>query len=214
MFYGEENAKRRGQSYSYDRYTSMPKAKEDPFAIHIDGGGKDGLCGGSELQGPYFNAEAESGYVRDRNAFAGEDKWAITSEDTMAVTARYRRGALLSYSLVAYAPWEGERLFVTSTEGQVEYFSRGTRHLIDVQSDEELARDQYAGEKYIRLQHMFEPPQDVDIPDAEGGHGCGDALLLRLIFRPDAKARRLRPGRHTHRSRLLSAHGCRRESFD
>lgn len=187
MFYGEANAKRRGQNYAYDRYTNTSEAKKDPFAIHIDGGDKDGLCGGSELQGLYFNAESESGYVRDRNVFAGEDKWPITAEDTMAVTARYRRGALLSYSLVAYAPWEGERLAVTGTEGQVEYFSRGQGHLIAGQSDEQLAQEQYAGEKYIRLQRMFQQAQEVEIPLAEGGHGGGDARLLRRVFRPDAE---------------------------
>ena len=47
--------------------------------------------------------------MRDRNVF-GEP---ITIDDTMTVTARYRNGVLLSYCLVAYAPWEGLRVAVT-----------------------------------------------------------------------------------------------------
>ncbi len=74
----------------------------------------------------------------------------------MTVSARYTRGTLLIYSLVAYCPWEGERLTVTGTEGQVEYFGRGSGHIIAGQSDEALAAEQYQGERYVRVQRMFE----------------------------------------------------------
>ena len=43
----------------------------------------------------YLRAEAEIGYVRDRNVFR-ED---ISIEDTMDVPVRYRSGMLLNYSL-------------------------------------------------------------------------------------------------------------------
>ncbi|MEM1097228.1 MAG: hypothetical protein AAGH92_00430, partial [Planctomycetota bacterium] len=56
-----------------------------------------------------------------------------------------------------------------------------------LQSDEQLAKDQYQGEKYIRLQRMFEEPQNIAIPKATGGHGGGDARLLQRIFIPDGE---------------------------
>jgi predicted dehydrogenase len=182
-FYGEKNAAARGQHYAYDRYTGHVTPKQDPFALVLEGEGP----GSVELKSLYRDAEADSGYIRDRNVFGGEDKWPITAEDTVAVTARYRRGAILSYSLVAYCPWEGERMTVTGDQGQVEYFTRGTGHIIAGQSDEELAKTQYPGERYIRLQRMFEAPQMVEIPEATGSHGGGDALILDRIFNPNSK---------------------------
>lgn len=174
-FYGEANARARGEARDFRRYADGHL--DDPFAVDITAGGMKGL---------YLDAEADSGYVRDRNVFGGESEWPITSEDTVAVTARYDSGAMLSYSLVAYCPWEGERLTITGTRGQVEYFGRGKGHLIAGQSDEELAAAQYEGERYIRLQPMFGPAEELAIPEAVGGHGGGDAGVLDRVFDPDA----------------------------
>jgi len=188
-FYGQRNAQARGESYGYDRYTGSDEAKDDPFALFLtepDQHKRGNKANKSALQGLYFDAEADSGYIRDRNVFAGEDKWPISAEDTMTVMARYSRGTLLSYSLIAYCPWEGERVTITGTKGQVEYFGRGKGHVIKGQSDEQLAAEQYEGEKYLRLQKMFEAPVMLEIPKAVGGHGGGDAGVLERIFNPDA----------------------------
>ncbi|MEM6551392.1 MAG: Gfo/Idh/MocA family oxidoreductase [Planctomycetota bacterium] len=178
-FYGRANAEQRGERYSYDRYTNQPEANGDPFAMTL--GEHNGTAA------LYLNAEAETGYLRDRNVFGGEEDAPITAEDTMVVTATFTRGAVLGYSLIAYSPWEGERLTITGTEGQVEYFGRGQGHVIKGQSDEELAAEQYQGEKYIRVQRMFEAPYEVEIPPAVGGHGGGDNRLLNRIFLPDTE---------------------------
>ncbi|MEZ6191829.1 MAG: Gfo/Idh/MocA family oxidoreductase [Phycisphaerales bacterium] len=174
-FYGRENARQRGKTYDYDRYTGVPQAKSDPFALMLDGNGSD-----ASLKGLYLDAEAETGYLRDRNVFGDN----ITIEDTMGVLARYRKGAVLNYSLLAYCPWEGERAIINGTEGQVELFSRGKGHIIRGQSDEELDKEQYVGESYVRLQRMFEPPRDIPVPEVKGGHGGADAGVLKQIFTP------------------------------
>ncbi len=185
-FYGQANARERGETHPYDRYTGEPAAKDDPFALQLDSGkGRDRYSEVRALQGLYLEAEADSGYVRDRNVFGGEQKWPITAEDTMAVTARYSRGAMMSYSLVAYCPWEGERLTVTGTEGQVEYFGRGAGHIIAGQSEAALAAAQSQEERYVRVQRMFEKSEDLEIPEAAGGHGGGDRKLLDRIFLPN-----------------------------
>ncbi len=189
-FYGQKNAEARGESYGYDRYTGHPEAKDDPFALFLtepDQHKRGDKADKSALEALYFDAEADSGYVRDRNVFAGEEKWPISAEDTMTVMARYSRGTLLSYSLIAYCPWEGERITITGTKGQVEYFGRGKGHVIKGQSDEELAAEQYEGERYLRLQQMFKPPVKLEIPKAVGGHGGGDSGVLDRIFNPEAK---------------------------
>lgn len=173
-FYGRANAEARGESYDYQRYTGNVTPEQDPFALAIS-------------EHPlYIPAEAESGYVRDRNVF-GDDP-PIDIYDTHAVMVRYRNGVILNYSLFAFCPWEGERLTINGTRGQVEYFSRNQGHIILGQSDAELAKEHYTGEKYIRLQKMFQPAVDVAIPEATGGHGGGDARILERIFHPNPPA--------------------------
>ena len=83
-FYGRENAAARGETYTYDRYTGEEAAANDPFAISLESD--------DTLKSLYLNAEADSGYLRDRNVFGDN----ITAEDTMSVTARYRNGIILS----------------------------------------------------------------------------------------------------------------------
>src|ERR671922_295933 len=83
--YSRANAEGRGESSRYPRYTGHADAKDDPFALFLDRS--------QTLRGLYLEAEAETGYIRDRNVF-GEP---ITLEDTMTVTARYRSAMLLSY---------------------------------------------------------------------------------------------------------------------
>jgi predicted dehydrogenase len=94
-FYGRANAEARGEHYPYVRYTGVPEAQRDPFALFLD---QD-----ASLRGLYLEAEAETGYLRDRNVF-GEP---ITIEDTLAVTARYRNGVLLSNCLAPIRPGKG-----------------------------------------------------------------------------------------------------------
>jgi predicted dehydrogenase len=118
-FYGRDAAAARGESYVYSRYTGQ--ADSDPFALNLERS--------PMLRGLYRDAEEESGYVRDRNVFGDN----ISIEDTMAVAARYRRGALLSYSLVAYSPWEGLRVAITGSKGRVELYERHRAHVIELE---------------------------------------------------------------------------------
>src|SRR5690606_1472806 len=103
-FYGAAAAASRGERYTYDRYLDQPAAAEDPFRFkweaHPD---QRELYTGA--------AERESGYIRDRNVFGSH----VDIEDTISLTVRYRNGVILSYSLIAYSPWEGFRAAVTGT---------------------------------------------------------------------------------------------------
>jgi predicted dehydrogenase len=170
-FYGRENAEARGQHYSYQRYTGQPEAANDLFALFLDQK--------EAFRGLYLNAEAETGYIRDRNVF-GEP---ITIEDTMAVTARYRNGVILSYCLVAYSPWEGLRVAITGDKGRIE--------LDVVETVNHLHGDEHANASTgsfktssIRVFPMFGQPYYAEIPPAEGGHGGADPVMLEQIFSP------------------------------
>lgn len=173
LFYGKDNAEARGESYSYQRYTGEPAAKNDPFALFLDEK--------AAFQGLYMDAEAETGYLRDQNVF-GEP---ITIEDTMAVTARYRNGVLLSYCLITYSPWEGLRVAITGTRGRVELeVVENVNHLLG--DDEVSASTTGFKATQLRVYPMFGTPYDVEIPVIEGGHGGGDPTMLEQIFSPHA----------------------------
>lgn len=177
QFYGKKNADTRGEYYSYQRYTGVPEAAHDPFALTLE---KNTM-----FRGLYLAAEAETGYLRDRNVF-GEP---ITIEDTLCVTARYRNGVLLSYCLVAYAPWEGLRVAITGTRGRIEMdIVENINHL---QGDGEARLNASNGpfkSARIRVYPMFGLPHDVEVPAGDGGHGGADPILLEQLFSPNPPA--------------------------
>lgn len=170
LFYGKANAEARGEHYPYARYTGEEAAKDDPFALRLDE--KEAYAG------LYLAAEAETGYIRDRNVF-GEP---ITAEDTMAVTARYANGALLSYCLVAYAPWEGLRIAVTGTRGRLEMDVTETVTHLKPDSASAAASKGAFKETRIRAFPMFGEGYEVEVPVAAGGHGGADPLMLDDLF--------------------------------
>ena len=175
QFYGKGNAAARGEHYNYERYTGVPEAAADPFALQ--------LTSKSALKALYLNAEAETGYLRDRNVF-GEP---IDIEDTMALTARYSNGALLSYCLVAYAPWEGLRISITGTKGRIEMdIEESVVHLLgDGQAD--ASKGPFKATQ-MRVFPMFGEPYEVDVPMSEGGHGGADPVMLEQLFDPNPPA--------------------------
>jgi predicted dehydrogenase len=174
-FYGHENALARGERYDYTRYTGVPEAEDDPFALF--------LTSKETLKGLYLDAEPETGYIRDRNVF-GEP---ITIEDTMAVIVRYRNGVTLSYCLIAYCPWEGLRVAITGTKGRIEMDIEETvTHLLgDGRVDASTGPFKQAR---IRVFPMFGEKYEVDVPVGEGGHGGADPVMLEQIFLPNPPA--------------------------
>jgi predicted dehydrogenase len=122
-----------------------------------------------EMRAIYFNVETYDGYYRDRCVFADE----IDIEDTMSLTARYRSGILLSYSLIAHSPYEGWRAALNGTGGRMELeeFHSGARAAEPSQQ--------------LRIFNRRNELVVYDIPKATGGHGGGDEQLLRRLFTTD-----------------------------
>jgi predicted dehydrogenase len=134
------------------------------------------------LRGLYLAAEEETGYLRDRNVF-GEP---ITIEDTMCAVVRYRNGALLSYSLIAYAPWEGLRVAVTGTKGRVEMdIVENINHLQGDGKAKESASKGAFKSATIRVFPMFGQAQEFSAEVSAGGHGGADPHLLEQLFSPN-----------------------------
>ena len=140
------------------------------------------MIGRGALRGLYLEAEGDSGYIRDQNVFGDP----ITIEDTMAVTATYRNGAILSYCLIAYSPWEGVRVAITGTKGRIELeINESTGWLKGQQRDGDavLKASTDAFERVrLRVFPMFGEPYLVDTSGGEGGHGGADPVLLEQLF--------------------------------
>ncbi len=174
LFYGKANAEARGEHYNYQRYTGVSEAAKDPFALFLDKN--------EAMKELYLDAEKETGYLRDRNVF-GES---ITIEDVLNVTARYQNGALLSYNLVAFCPWEGMKVAITGTKGRIELeVTENVEHLKEDKDRDITASKSSFKQTRLTVLPMFKSAYEVTIPMAEGGHGGADPVMLKQIFHPN-----------------------------
>ncbi len=117
----------------------------------------------------YFDAEHIDGYFRDGCVFADE----IDIDDTMGATVAYAGGAFLTYSLLAYAPYEGWRATLTGTAGRMELFVPESGPAADVAQDE------------IKVFDSHGALTTHEIPRATGGHGGADERLWQQLFSAD-----------------------------
>jgi predicted dehydrogenase len=167
MYYGRENAEKRGEKQFYERATGNPLAQDDPFALHLDKN--------EHLKAMYLNAEHEDGYRRDQSVFGD----GISIEDTMGVLVRYKNNAILTYSLNAYMPWEGYRIAFNGSKGRLEMTIVEQSY---VNSGGDKALEGALKHKKIIAFPMWKPPYEVEVEEAQGGHGGGDPVLLNDIF--------------------------------
>jgi predicted dehydrogenase len=178
-FYGADAGTRHGLRREYQRAYNSAQAAGDPFALDISGH--------QSLRELYLEAEADSGYIRDRNVFDG----AISIEDDMAVLVRYASGASMTYHLTAYSPWEGYRVAFNGSAGRLELEVAENRwqpphqpvDSTDGAIHGEIAMAS-AGGATIRLRRLWEPPADVPVVGDHGGHGGGDERMMTALYGP------------------------------
>jgi predicted dehydrogenase len=166
-FYGRENAEARGVRAFYARAHGSEVAGKDPFALHLDRS--------EALKRMYLDAEHEDAYHRDQSVFGD----GISIEDTMSVLVRYENGAVLTYALTAYAPWEGFRVSFNGTGGRLEMEVVENSY---VNSADDRSLEGALESRSITLRKMFEKPVEVEIPESVGAHGGGDEVLLADLF--------------------------------
>ena len=180
-FYGKENAESRGKKKFYSRAHGSEAARNDPFALHL----KDH----DQLKALYLDAEHEDSYYRDQSVFGD----GISIEDTMNVLVRYRNGAVMTYSLTAYAPWEGFRVNFNGTGGRLEVEIVESSY---VNSGGEQALEGAYEARSIVLRPLFSEPQTILVDDAKGSHGGGDDLLLQDFFGESTLDKYMRNANH------------------
>lgn len=154
-FYGPTRQNRGERCSNCEYYESCEFAvdyKSDPF-----------------LNDFYFKAESEDGYFRDRCVFADE----INIYDSMSVGVKYSKGTLLTYSLIAYSPYEGWKISINGTEGRLEAAEYHSGNRAGEASD------------HIFIYNKKGEVLTYDIAKARGGHGGGDERIQRMLFKGD-----------------------------
>ncbi len=172
-FYGQAAAEKRGGvTQFYYRCHGSEAAKNDPFAIDLES--NPTLKGGL-----YLDAEEESGYIRDRSVFSDD----ISIEDTMAALVRYKSGAMLSYSLNTYLPWEGGfNVAINGSKGRIEYTAL-EKPYINAGGGKQCDEGGATVYHKVRVCPLLDSPYEVEVETREGGHGGGgDPAMLDDIF--------------------------------
>lgn len=179
LFYGKENAEKRGVTRFYYRAKGSEIAAEDPFALHV-------TPEDARLNGLYFDkAEKEDNYFRDLSVFSD----GISIEDNMGVMVRYRNKAIMTYSLNAHSPWEGYRVCFNGTKGRLEFNVVETPYVSGGRADfnQPGMHELDCAKKDMVPEIIFQPhwgkPQVIEYERAVGGHGGGDIRLLDHLFR-------------------------------
>ncbi|KAH8680561.1 hypothetical protein BX600DRAFT_406726 [Xylariales sp. PMI_506] len=180
-FYGKENAEKRGVNKFYTRAHGSEVAKSDPFALHMENN--------PQLKALYLDAEHEDSYYRDQSVFSD----GISIEDTMNLLVRYRNGAVLTYSLTAYAPWEGFRVSFNGTGGRLEVEVVESSY-VNGGGDQSL--EGALESRTILLRKLFQEPRPVQIDEAVGAHGGGDNILLQDLFGEPISDEHMRAASH------------------
>ncbi len=172
-YYVEATAQRLGLGGHGERCMDCRVKGKCPFALD--------LAGKELLKGLYLDCEEEDGYLRDRCVFAKEiDIW-----DTMSVTVRYTRGALLNYMLTAYSPYEGYRVGFGGTKGRLEHLACEDTY---VSGDGTVPGELQRHNTTLTVVPEFSQPRPVEVRTGIGGHGGGDQLLLQDVFAPSGAA--------------------------
>lgn len=94
-------------------------------------------------------------------------------------TVRYKNGAVLTYSLTAYAPWEGFRVSFNGTGGRLEMEVVENSY---VNSGGDQAKEGSIEKTTLLLRPLLGKPEEIAIPEGVGAHGGGDTVLLADLF--------------------------------
>jgi predicted dehydrogenase len=116
----------------------------------------------------YLDCEQYDGYLRDGCPFRND----VDIYDNMAATIVYVNGVKLTYSLTAYAPYEGYRLAINGSKGRIDLWQQSS------QPTEVLDYNE------IVLFKQFAKRESIKVPKSNTGHGGSDNLLRDQIFIP------------------------------
>ncbi len=143
------------------------------------------LAGNEELKSLYLDQEEFDGYQRDQCIFSAD----MDIEDSMQALINYDNGVTLKYSLNAFCAWEGFTIQFNGTKGRIEHKCEET---VYINGDGTVPGALKKEGTFTRVYPTRQPAYEVPVWTSEGGHGGGDAVLLRDLFAPDGTDQFLR----------------------
>ncbi|MFH1022823.1 MAG: Gfo/Idh/MocA family oxidoreductase [Planctomycetota bacterium] len=162
MLYG------RNGSFRHTRCGGCPHAARCGFYVDLS---KD-----ENARRLYLEAERDDGYFRDGCVFDER----VDIEDQASVIYTYENGIRVTYSLTAFASYEGIWMSFEGTEGRLEYNSISeTRWAVGNRIVPGM--DKLRGQQ-LMFYHPKRGPEVLAIPAAEGSHGGSDPQLRRDFF--------------------------------
>lgn len=126
----------------------------------------------------YVKCEDEDGYHRDGCVWDNE----IDTYDTMTVEVKYKNGVQLSYTLDAFMPYEGQRVYFNGEKGRLDVRRYGRQPWdVDCESKLRLTKN-FKDTKVWQVQSYRKKDEGA----FKGhGHGGSDERLKDLLFIPD-----------------------------
>ncbi|MBI5304727.1 MAG: Gfo/Idh/MocA family oxidoreductase [Chloroflexi bacterium] len=170
-FYRPATAERYGLTYRGERCHGCLEASRCPFYLDLEEY--------PDLKSIYLDNEKFDEYYRDRCVFSDQ----IDIEDTIHVNVGYRNGALMSYSLHSFMPWEGYVVAFNGTQGRLEH---SCQESVYISGDGSMPGELISEGTKIKVFPHFQSGYEVEIRQTSGGHGGADPLLLKDLFDPDS----------------------------
>jgi len=168
-FYRPETAERYGLVNRAERCLDCPEGERCSF--YLD------MRAYPRLKSLYLDNERYDGYFRDRCVFGAD----IDVEDTVDVIVNYRNGAMMSYSLHSFMPWEGYVVAFNGTGGRIEHVCQ--EHVY-ISGDGSVPGELVPEGTKIKVFPHFQPGYEVEVWRSKGGHGGADPLMVDDLFDP------------------------------
>lgn len=141
----------------------------------------------------YLDNEDVDGYHRDKCVFSSD----IDIYDTMSLVVRYDQGAILNYSLIACAPFEGWEMAISGSKGRLEcgidkrLFTEerfilseriNTAKSVDFKTAA-FGNYNQLNEDIVRFYPLYGGAEAIAVPRDISDHGGGDRRLRDYLFK-------------------------------
>jgi predicted dehydrogenase len=162
VFYGKNGP------FRHKRCEGCPHAKKCDFYVDMWSNDRNVQM--------YKSAEKDDGYIRDGCVYDKE----IDIEDQASVLYKYENGIHVTYSLTAFATYEGWHIQIEGTKGRLELREvHDTKWAAGTASMHGLEK---AVGQHLILYSMKDGLKNIPVKEVEGGHGGADSGLQVDFF--------------------------------